>query len=178
MGGAGPDRHHGCPDPRALTRKSGKGFAVAAEHLCHRFEPGSASTAQRCGRIDRRGRLDRDGIPCVDGLANLLVIRRGQGLTGNEIRRVLAAVDAHTIHALAAADGRELWRFHAGGRVDSPPTLHAGMAVFSCADGHVYALRLADGELAWRFQVAPSRRKIISYGQLDSRASGRCTKAY
>jgi hypothetical protein len=40
--------------------------------------------------------------------------------------------------------------------------------VFGCADGCVYALRTSDGELAWRFQAAPSSRKLMSYGQPES----------
>ncbi|MBD3268083.1 PQQ-binding-like beta-propeller repeat protein, partial [bacterium] len=40
----------------------------------------------------------------------------------------VSAVDQHTLYALDAASGKEVWRFVAGGRVDSPPTLYKGMA--------------------------------------------------
>lgn len=81
---------------------------------------------------------------------------------------LLSAVDAHTIYALDAASGDQLWYFIAEGRVDSPPTLYRGLAVFGCADGCVYALDTADGQLAWKFQAAPSDRQLMAYGQLES----------
>ncbi len=80
----------------------------------------------------------------------------------------LSAVDTHAVYALDAGSGKELWRFIAGGRVNSPPTIYKGLAVFGCADGCVYALDAADGKLAWRFQAAPTDRKLMSYGQLES----------
>ncbi|MBL7134617.1 MAG: PQQ-binding-like beta-propeller repeat protein, partial [Phycisphaerae bacterium] len=81
---------------------------------------------------------------------------------------LVSAIDEHTIYALDAESGKEIWHFIAGGRVDSPPTIHAGMAIFGCANGYVYALRADDGKLAWKFQAAPNDRKLISYGQAES----------
>jgi len=81
---------------------------------------------------------------------------------------LLSAVEAHTVYALDAASGRELWHFIAGARVDSPPTLYRGLALFGCADGCVYALDASDGQLAWKFQAASSDRKLTAYGQLES----------
>ena len=59
------------------------------------------------------------------------------------------------MHALNADDGSPLWCFTAGGRVDSPPTVHGGRVYFGSADGWMYCLRAEDGGLAWRFRVAP-----------------------
>ncbi|MFW6161807.1 MAG: PQQ-binding-like beta-propeller repeat protein [Planctomycetota bacterium] len=81
---------------------------------------------------------------------------------------ILSAVEGHTLYALDADTGEERWHFVTGGRVDSPPTLYRGLALFGCADGWVYALRVADGELAWKFRAAPNGRKVMSYGQLES----------
>ncbi len=53
----------------------------------------------------------------------------------------VAAVDAHTVHALDAATGKTAWSYTAGGRVDSPPTIDAGRVFFGSADGWVYCLR-------------------------------------
>jgi hypothetical protein len=72
------------------------------------------------------------------------------------------------VYALDAASGREAWHFIAGGRVNSPPTLYRGLAIFGCADGWVYALSAADGRLAWKFQAAATDRKLMADGQLES----------
>jgi len=80
----------------------------------------------------------------------------------------LSAIDEHTVYALDAASGREIWHFVADGRVDSSPTIYKGLSLFGCADGCVYALSTIDGELAWKFRAAPSARKLMSYGQPES----------
>jgi len=80
----------------------------------------------------------------------------------------VARIDEHTVSALDAEDGRLLWEFTAGGRVDSPPTIYSGTAIFGSADGWIYCLRADDGELAWRFRAAPQDRRIVSYGQIES----------
>ncbi|MHC4401019.1 MAG: outer membrane protein assembly factor BamB family protein [Planctomycetota bacterium] len=79
-----------------------------------------------------------------------------------------SAVDAHTVYALDAASGQEVWHFVAGGRVNSPPTLYRGLALFGCADGCVYALSASNGELAWKFRARPNDRKLVAYGQVES----------
>ena len=83
-------------------------------------------------------------------------------------RLYVAARDEHTLYALHVRDGRELWRFTAGGRIDSPPTVHGGQVLFGCADGRVYCLRASDGQLAWRFRAAPCDRRIVAFGRLES----------
>jgi len=83
-------------------------------------------------------------------------------------RLLVADADAHTVHCLDAATGEPLWRYTAEGRIDSPPTLWAGLALFGSADGHVYAVRASDGVLAWRFLAAPAERRIAIRGQPES----------
>jgi outer membrane protein assembly factor BamB len=83
-------------------------------------------------------------------------------------RVYVAAKDEHTIHALGIEDGKAAWRFTAGGRIDSPPTIHGGLVLFGCVDGYVYCLRASDGALAWRFRAAPADQRIIAFGQLES----------
>jgi outer membrane protein assembly factor BamB len=80
----------------------------------------------------------------------------------------VAQVDMHTVHALDSESGQLLWRYTADGRVDSPPTIWQGRALFGSADGCVYCLRAADGALVWRFRAAPEPRQITAYGQLES----------
>ena len=80
----------------------------------------------------------------------------------------MAAVDAHTVHALDADTGKAAWSYTAGGRVDSPPTIYRGRVLFGSADGWVYCLRAGDGRLAWRFRAAPEDRRLVAYEQLES----------
>ena len=80
----------------------------------------------------------------------------------------VAAKDEHTLYALDSVSGRELWRYTAGARIDSPPTIDGSRILFGCADGHAYCLRAVDGALVWRFQAAPTRRLICDKGQLES----------
>ena len=80
----------------------------------------------------------------------------------------VASVDTHTVHALDASSGKAVWSYTAGGRVDSPPTIYEGLALFGSADGWVYCLRAADGELAWRFRAAPAEKRLTSYEQVES----------
>jgi len=90
------------------------------------------------------------------------------GVTSADGRVFVPDVDAHTIHCLDAARGTPLWRFVADGRVDSPPTIWSGLALFGCRSGHVYAVRTTDGALAWRVRVAPQERRIVNESQLES----------
>ncbi|NQT14373.1 MAG: PQQ-binding-like beta-propeller repeat protein [Planctomycetes bacterium] len=80
----------------------------------------------------------------------------------------VAARDHHRLYALDVDDGRELWRFTAAGRIDSPPSVCGKLVLFGCADGHVYCLRASDGALVWRFRAAPSPQRIVAFGQLES----------
>ncbi len=83
-------------------------------------------------------------------------------------RVLVAASDAHTVHALDTAAGKPLWQFTAGGRIDSPPTVWRGLVLFGSADGRVYCLRASDGELVWRLTAAPADRRIGAFDQLES----------
>ena len=96
----------------------------------------------------------------LEGRLSALVLADGMIL--------VAQIDAHTVHALNAENGARLWSYTAGGRVDSPPTVHRGLALFGCADGWVYCLQASTGKLAWRFRAAPEDRRIVAYGQLES----------
>jgi outer membrane protein assembly factor BamB len=83
-------------------------------------------------------------------------------------RCFVASIDTHTVFALDTTNGRELWRFTADGRVDSPPTIYNGCAYFGSADGYVYCLRASDGALAWRYLAAPADRRMMSFEQFES----------
>jgi len=81
---------------------------------------------------------------------------------------VFSVIDEHTVYALDEKTGQLAWQYVAGGRVDSPPALHQGMALFGSADGRVTCLRLADGELMWRFLAAPADLKTVAMEQVES----------
>ncbi len=83
-------------------------------------------------------------------------------------RLFVASVDTHTVHALDAESGKKLWSYVAGGRVDSPPTIYRGLALFGSADGYVYCLRASDGELVWRFRAAPMDQRLVAFEQVES----------
>jgi outer membrane protein assembly factor BamB len=81
---------------------------------------------------------------------------------------LVASVDAHTVHAIDADTGRERWSYVTAGRVDTPPTIWNGRAVFGTRDGWVVCLRMEDGALAWRFHAAPADRLVVAHGGLES----------
>ncbi len=80
----------------------------------------------------------------------------------------VASVDEHRLWALDADSGESVWHFTAGGRVDSPPTLYRGRAIFGGRDGYVYCVRTSNGVLAWRLRAAREDRRIAACGQLES----------
>jgi len=80
----------------------------------------------------------------------------------------VAQIDAHTLHAIDADSGKTAWSYTTGGRIDSPPTIYEGRALFGSADGWVYCLRASDGELIWRFRAAPEDRRLTAFEQLES----------
>ena len=79
----------------------------------------------------------------------------------------VADTDAHTVHAMDATTGKNVWNYVAGARVDSPPTYHKGLVLFGSRDGWVHCLRASDGELVWRFKDLPDKT-IGGFGQLES----------
>lgn len=79
-----------------------------------------------------------------------------------------AACEAGQMVAMNLGDGKELWRFDAGGRIDTPPTITAGLCVFGCHDGYIYAVAATDGKLAWRVRAAPAERRVVAFGAVES----------
>ena len=83
-------------------------------------------------------------------------------------RVFVASADTHTVWALDGVSGKPVWSYTAGGRVDTPPTIYRGLALFGSADGWVYCLRADDGKLVWRRRAAPGEQRIMNRGQLES----------
>lgn len=76
--------------------------------------------------------------------------------------------DSHAVLAFDATTGEPSWSFIAGARVDTPPTIHQGLALFGANDGWVYAVAASDGRLAWRLRAAPRERLVGVHSQLES----------
>ncbi|NOY81983.1 MAG: PQQ-binding-like beta-propeller repeat protein [Kiritimatiellaeota bacterium] len=83
-------------------------------------------------------------------------------------RVFVAGKDTCTLNALDAVDGRRLWKFVAGGVIDSAPTVVKGRVLFGASDGAVYCLDAADGTPVWTFRAAPTRRLVAEEGRLAS----------
>ena len=49
-------------------------------------------------------------------------------------RIFLSAKEEHTIHALDMSNGKPLWSYTVGSRVDSPPTIYRGLVLFGSRD--------------------------------------------
>ena len=113
-----------------------------------------ATRSEVPARVQERWRVKLDG-------------RLTQAVSSGGIVYV-AVKDRHMLHALAADSGKELWRFTAGGTIDSSPTLYEGKVLLGCSDGWVYCLRASDGELAWRFRAAPEQRLVMDRDRLES----------
>jgi outer membrane protein assembly factor BamB len=117
----------------------------------------------------RRSGAAETGVP--DRLGPRWEVRLAAPITPPVVAQgklLVAEKDAHTLVALDAQSGRRLWDFTAGGRIDSPPTVHGGLALFGCADGWVYCLDVSSGAEAWRFLAAPEERQVGAFGQLES----------
>ena len=117
---------------------------------------------RRSGAVDTTvpGKLGQAWKTEVGGRLTPPVLARG--------RLYAADKDSHAVHCLDAATGKLLWRYTAGGPVDSPPTINDGRMLFGCTDGWVYCLEAENGALIWRFRAAPRDRRIVSYGQVQS----------
>lgn len=98
--------------------------------------------------------------PFIKGPVSAPVIANG--------RVFVSRPDAHQVVALSADTGEEIWRFTSEGRVDTPPSIHKGLAIFGNNAGYVHALRADTGELVWKMQAAPIDERIVAYGQVES----------
>lgn len=118
--------------------------------------------------VERSGSITTD-IPAK--LESLWQVDLGNDSTSPVVSAGLVIVglrNSRQVVALDRTNGRELWRFDAGGRIDTPPTICKGRAIFGCADGHVYCLHAENGELIWRFRASPHERLIGAFGKLES----------
>lgn len=93
---------------------------------------------------------------------------RLSALTVAEGKVFVADVDGQRLCALDAASGEPAWQFTAGARIDSPPSLNRGRALFGSHDGYVYSVTAGEGKLAWRLLAARADRRAVVDEQLES----------
>lgn len=125
---------------------------------------------------DRGGRLP-DGPVAADWTRPpraLLGRSLGEGGVGLETEAVqadgrtyVARIHEHRMEA-RDANGGIVWSVTAGGRISGPPLVRDGFCYFGSHDGWVYAVRAAEGRIAWRFRAAPDERKYVANNQLES----------
>jgi len=119
--------------------------------------------AQRSGAVKTTVRptdLKRTWTTKLGGKLSAPVVAEG--------KLFVARVDDHSVQALDADSGELVWSFTAGGRVDSPPTIWQGRALFGSADGCVYCLSADDGQLVWRYRAAPEDWQMMAFDQVES----------
>ena len=135
-------RNTGCRPAPPITRTDG---------VPHSSLPPRDSGLTRLGLLTvvMSRRSGRASGPVPANLAIAWEATAGGKLTSPVVAEgvvLAAAIDNYVLHAWDAGDGRSLWTYVTGGRIDSPPTIHRGTAIFGCRDGWVYCLRLADGQ--------------------------------
>ncbi len=159
---------------KSLESRAGKRLERGSAYDASDLQP-SVSSLQSSSWPTYRHDADRTG--CADGPApsNLKGVWKTT-LPGGRIsapvvaegKVLVSSIDAHTVHALDVDGGGQQWSYVAAGRVDTPPTVWNGRAIFGCRSGWVYCLRMSDGAMMWRFHAAPEDRLVIAHGGLES----------
>jgi outer membrane protein assembly factor BamB len=80
----------------------------------------------------------------------------------------LQAGESGVVRAARKSDGKLLWKFYTGGKVNFAPVIWQDRVFVGSNDGRVYALEAATGRLLWRFRAAPAVRRIPVYDRLMS----------
>ncbi len=121
-----------------------------------------------------RGASSRSGYALQPYSGNTTVrwtVALGGSLTPITVAEGVALVaekNSNTLYGINCNSGEILWTFLAGGKIDSPPSVWKGLAIFGCSDGWVYALRLSDGAVSWQYLAAPLEASMISREAVES----------
>ena len=81
---------------------------------------------------------------------------------------LVASARSDSITALDTDSGQERWKFFADGPIRFAPVAWQGRAYFGADDGNVYCVEIASGKLAWKFNAAPTDRRVIGNDRLIS----------
>jgi len=133
-----------------------------------------SSREQKSAWVTYRGDAARSGY-CASSVSSDLKKSWQVKLGGKATQPVVSGgkafvvvIDQQTLYALDAGSGKTVWKYTAGGRIDSSPSIYKDMVLFGCGDGRVYCLRAADGAVVWRYLVAPEDRQNLSYQRPES----------
>jgi len=133
-----------------------------------------SSSNQASSWLTYRGDAARSGY-CVSAVSSDLKKSWQVKLDGKATQPIVAGgkafvavIDQQTLYALDADSGETVWKYTAGGRIDSSPSIYKDLVLFGCGDGRVYCLRADDGALLWRYLVAPEDRQNLSYQRPES----------
>ena len=72
----------------------------------------------------------------------------------------------HTVYALDATTGREIWKFVTDGPVRFAPAVWHDRAFVASDDGYMYALAISDGKLLWKTQGGANDAGILGNQRL------------
>ena len=111
-------------------------------------------------RPDSRFKGDWIGNPVIKGPLTAPTIADGLVFVSRP--------DAQEIVALEADSGEVRWRRGTKGRVDGPPTIYNGLAIYGTRNGYVTALMARNGAPVWQRRLAPHEERIVSHGQVES----------
>lgn len=81
-------------------------------------------------------------------------------------RMFVASSATDSVVALDTDTGKELWRFFTDGPIRLAPVGQKDRIWFGCDDGHVYCLHVETGSLIWKYNAAPSSRKVLGNERL------------
>jgi len=152
----------GADTPARLTRGPAYGARPMADAASPADWPMFRHDAMRSAAVP---------APLPDGLT-----RQWQAAPGGDLtppiavgdRVYVASPDRCQVYGLDGRTGDLLWRFVADGPVTTPPTWQGGRLVFGSRAGSLYCLSAVDGRLMWRLRAAPSGRRMMAFGRLES----------
>ena len=155
-------------------------FKAEGSRLKDRLEKGPvyghrpSTTNQPSSWLTYRGNAARGGFcasPVSSNLKKSWQVKLDEKLSQPVVaggKAFVAAIEKQALYALDTGSGKIVWKYTAGGRIDSSPSIYKDLILFGCGDGRVYCLRADDGALVWRYLVAPQDRQNVSYQQPES----------